>query len=76
MLSDHCIYTIKHSDDLHKTGNTGRAGVPSRGLGRMANASSTIVQKLWNYCNIQRGLPTDLEAALEQFSEIAADLKN
>ena len=26
MLSDYCIYTIKHSDDLHKTENTGRAG--------------------------------------------------
>jgi hypothetical protein len=26
MLNDYCIYTIKHSDDLHKTENTGRAG--------------------------------------------------
>jgi len=37
--------------------------------------SSAIVQKLWNYCNVFRddGMSVeDLEAALEQFREIAA----
>ena len=50
--------------------------------------SATIVQKLWNYCNVLRDdgnltrpdviaqeIVDDLEAVLEQFRLIAADLQ-
>ena len=39
------------------------------------NDSSTIVQKLWNYCNVLRDDGVSYGDYVEQFNGIVADLK-
>ncbi len=40
----------------------------------MANESSTIVQRLWNYCNVLRDDGVSYGDYVEQFSSIQVDL--
>jgi hypothetical protein len=40
----------------------------------MNNDAPTIVQRMWNYCNLAAEIVEELEAALGQFRAIAEDV--